>query len=333
MVSDIDTLARLLAAYAAGDNIAFNRAAEFLIQELTARNRHAEAKTLQQALERTNGTQNNFGTTLLPLPRNRREGENLITIVSRPVEADRVFLCRNTKDNLDRLLLEQKRRRLLEKHGLKPKAKLLFWGPPGCGKTLTAQLIGTELNLPVGLVRLSALVTSYVGETAANLQRVFNAAAATPMVLLLDEVDTLAKDRDDRNDVGELKRVVNSLLQAVDLFPADKSILVAASNHQYLLDEAVWRRFDDVIEFPLPDKMDRARFLRHLLSGVVFSGAYETTAQQLSGLSFADIETVAYDAIKTMVLHERDNVCAQDLSPVIRAFREKRRRARARAKG
>ena len=286
---------------------------------------------MQQALDKADGGQGRTGAGLQSIPRNRRDGETLVTFISHTVTSERVFLAESTKSSLDRFILEQKQRRVLEKHGLKPKSKVLFWGPPGCGKTLTANLIGTELGLPVGLVRLSSLITSYVGETAANLQRVFSIASSTPMVLLLDEIDSIAKDRDDRNDVGELKRVVNSLLQAVDSFSCDKSILVAASNHQYMLDEAVWRRFDEVIEFPLPAHRERQEFLRFLLSGVTFTASYTGVSRQLAGLSFADIEAVVYEAVKTKILEEHEAITSDAILREIRAFKEKRKRARHRA--
>jgi AAA+ superfamily predicted ATPase len=136
-----------------------------------------------------------------------------------------------------------------------------------------------ELGLPVGVVRLNAVISSFLGDTASHLHRVFNLANTTPMVLLLDEVDAVGKNRDDPNDVGELKRVVNSLLQAMDTFDSSKSIIIAASNHQYLLDPALWRRFDALIEFPLPGKTEREIYLQRLLNGVEFDGSLEYSAR------------------------------------------------------
>lgn len=327
MKSEVNYLGSLFSAYTAGDDARFAQLATTLIQDLTARNRHSEAQFLQHALERNSTPSERNPVALQSLPRNRRDGEALVTFITRPIQNERVVLRPETRTAVDRLLLEQKRRKLLEKFGFHPKGKILFWGPPGCGKTLTACFIGTELGLPVGLVRLSALVTSYVGETSANLQRVFALASQSPMVLLLDEVDALAKNRDDRNDVGELKRVVNSLLQAFDSFNSGKSLMIAASNHQYMLDEAVWRRFDDIIEFSLPSQTERVELLRRLLSGVVFDGQYSEAARLMTLLSYADIELLVTESIKTMILEEREAVTMLDLMKTVQDFRKKRKRA------
>jgi SpoVK/Ycf46/Vps4 family AAA+-type ATPase len=142
------------------------------------------------------------------------------------------------------------------------------------------------------------------------------------MVLLLDEIDAIAKNRDDRNDVGELKRVVNSLLQAMDAFTSRESIIIAASNHQYLLDPAIWRRFDEIVQFPLPMDAERQQYLKLLLNGVSFTGSLRQAARMLSSLSFADIQKVVVDAIKSMILRRDMSLRAADISEHLRALRE-----------
>ena len=125
------------------------------------------------------------------------------------------------------------------------------------------------------------------------------------MVLLLDEVDAIGKNRDDPNDVGELKRVVNGLLQAIDSFQSTDSLIIAATNHQYLLDPALWRRFDDVVYFPLPESEDRIRFVKAMVSGVPTQGSIPRLAGKMTRLSYSDIEHVIVESIKTMILEER----------------------------
>jgi SpoVK/Ycf46/Vps4 family AAA+-type ATPase len=134
------------------------------------------------------------------------------------------------------------------------------------------------------------------------------------MVLLLDEADAIAKDRDDRNDVGELKRVVNSLLQAMDTFQSADSIVIAASNHQYLLDEALWRRFDDVVVFPMPSGEQLKAMLHFLLNGVKVTGSLDSVVRKLSGLSFGQVEKGTVESIKTMILENRSELRAAELS-------------------
>jgi SpoVK/Ycf46/Vps4 family AAA+-type ATPase len=190
----------------------------------------------------------------------------------------------------------------------------LFWGPPGCGKTLTAHHLANEFGLKVGVVRLSALISSYLGDTAAHLQQVFDTAQQTPMVVLFDEIDSVAKSRDDSRDVGELKRVVNSLLQAMDTFVAKESILIGASNHQYMLDPAIWRRFDDVILFPSPSPDVRKQFIQQHLNGITFKGSVDGLVKKTSGLSFAQIEQVLIESIKSMILEDKKQLTAEQVS-------------------
>jgi AAA+ superfamily predicted ATPase len=141
------------------------------------------------------------------------------------------------------------------------------------------------------------------------------------MVLLLDEVDAIAKERGDTQDVGELKRIVNGLLQALDFHQSSKSILISATNHQRLLDEAIWRRFDEIIEFPLPASDQVKQFLTTLLNGVKIDGIATNLHQPAIGLSFAQMERVTIDVIKTMILEDRKSVRATELSAAFKSYK------------
>jgi AAA+ superfamily predicted ATPase len=188
---------------------------------------------------------------------------------------------------------------------------------------LLQRVIASELGLPLGVLRLSSVISSFVGDTAAHLQRVFIKASSSPMVLLIDEVDAIGKNRDDRNDVGELKRVVNSLLQSMDTFgDRGQSLLIAASNHQYLLDSAVWRRFDDVVEFPMPEPSERRKYLELLLNGVRFKGRMSRLVGATRSMSFADIERVAIEAVKSMILEGREVLGLGDLLDEARRYKD-----------
>lgn len=311
-----DKLRALFEAHSENDEGAFSRAADAIISEELASNHHQSATELQHALRRN---QNRMAEPLKPaevrtIPKDRRNGDDLLLLQESSVTPDRVVLMPETKARIARVLDEHRQRHRLREYGCKPKTKLLFWGPPGTGKTVTASLLASELGLPIGVLRLSTVISSYLGDTAAHLQRVFIKASNTPMVLLLDEADAIGKNRDDPNDVGELKRVVNSLLQALDAFASADTLLIAASNHQYLLDPALWRRFDDVISFPLPGRAERERLLGILLNGVAFRGSSRVLAGQMRGLSFADIEHVAEEAVKTMLLTDRAELSSADVS-------------------
>ncbi len=318
-----DKLRTLFEAHRERDESAFARAADSIISEELAANHHSSATELKRALQGMTAAKDDSRRTLemRSIPKDRREGEDLLWVQESSVSTERVTLSPTTAERIARVLEEHRKRHRLQKCGYRPKSKLLFWGAPGTGKTLTAFLLAHELGLPIGVLRLSAVISSFLGDTASHLQRVFARASATPMVLLLDEVDALGKDRDDPNDVGELKRVVNSFLQAIDAFRSNESVLVAASNHQYLLDPALWRRFDDVIEFPLPGVGERKQFLRYLLNGLQFTGSVKEIANQMATLSYADIEHVSVEAIKTMILNDRESLTAREIASELRSWK------------
>lgn len=328
MPDRLDIIRRLFVAYKTKDDSAFMNAAQAIIRELTTANRHAEAKALKKLLEENQESQP-LSDTLRGLPAARRPGDELVTRLQYRVRRDEVFLSFETATAIDRVLVEFRERHLLTEHGLHPKTKLLFWGPPGCGKTYTAQMVATELELPLNVVRLSNIISSYVGETASNLQRVFSLAASTPMVLLLDEADALAKDREDKNDVGELKRVVNSLLQMMDDASRGASLIIMASNHQYLLDPAIWRRFDDVIQFPMPTAVDRERFLKYLTNGLSISGSLPELSRELTDFSFADLDRIVNESAKDKILHHMKEVSTSLIKTNAGALKTKRKAARS----
>lgn len=309
----------MIQSHARRDDLAFQEKVGGVIRELNLSNRPGEAKLLRDSLsgfgtadgtgaerarrnERKTDTTFAMMSTFFPATRATNGGEPLISRPVRPVVTDDLVLMPATADVLEKIMQEYRNRQRLAEAGLVPASRVLFWGPPGCGKTFAAQWLANELGLPCGIVRLSAVITSYVGETAANLQKIFRQANAEPMVLLLDEADAVAKKRESRNDVDELKRVVNSLLQNMDEIEAGKSIVVFASNHQHLFDSAIWRRFDEVVEFPLPSPPERLALLKRLTSGLRFSGKLETVAKATDGASFADIARVCSEAAKTVVL-------------------------------
>lgn len=334
-MADVERLLMMFRAFRERDETAFYRAAESLISEELAANRHALARELQEALGQQPARKANTLVTngLSALPKDRRHGERLIAVQERPVDTSRIVLVDETRRQIERVISEHRERLKLARHGLQPKSKLLFWGPPGCGKTLTAHLLAEQLGLSLGLVRLNALISSFLGDTASHVQRVFDTVKASPMVLLLDEIDAVGKNRDDPNDVGELKRVVNGLLQAMDSFHSSESLVIGASNHQYLLDPALWRRFDDIVFFPLPGPEERKAFVSRLLNGVEYEGTLAAITKRMNGLSFADIERVLVEAVKTMILEDRKTVRSSDIADQLLAHESTRRAATTKFQG
>ena len=215
-----------------------------------------------------------------------------------------VILSKRNADKLDSFILSYKNADKLNDLGIGVSNTLLLYGPPGCGKTKCAYLIAKQLNLPLVIARLDSLISSYLGTTAKNIRNLFEFAQKIPCVLFLDEFDAIAKARDDNNELGELKRVVNSLLQNVDSMSKD-SLLLAATNHQQLLDSAVWRRFDYKLEIELPDKEAISKLI-YLFTGHMGTLS-EKDVTELSTLFFvlsgAEIEELITKSIRNAVIH------------------------------
>lgn len=189
----------------------------------------------------------------------------------------------------------------LREAGLAPRHTVLMYGPPGCGKTHLARFIAQSLGMALYIVRFDSLVSSYLGETASNLQRVFEFFSANRCVVLIDEIDAIAKLRDDRNELGELKRVVISLLQNID-YAETRSLLIAATNHPHLLDPALWRRFDVAWEIPPPSDEHREHIIRRLVDLGDRSEITRFLVAETAGLSGADIVQIGTDAKRKLAL-------------------------------
>lgn len=207
----------------------------------------------------------------------------------------------DVRDALESLLRERAHEDELVAAGIAPTRTVLFVGPPGVGKTLAARWVAWRLQHRLLTLDLAAVMSSLLGRTGGNIRNVLNYARQEPAVLLLDEFDAVAKKRADEGDVGELKRLVNVLLQAIDDWPAT-GLLIAATNHPELLDPAVWRRFELVIEFPLPSRDDLER-----LAGQRLGAEHKTTLPALvsalvEGGSFADLAKLLVQARRMAVL-------------------------------
>ena len=223
---------------------------------------------------------------------------------------------------LERVLLEQRQQRHLRDHDLYPRRKLLLVGPPGSGKTMTAAALAGELRLPLFTVVLDGLITKFMGETAAKLRLVFDAMNATRGVYFFDEFDAIGARRAERQDVGEIRRVLNSFLQFLEQDESE-GLVVAATNHPELLDKALFRRFDDVIEYALPDVMLAERLLRARLDRFDTHGLnWREVSERAVGLAQAEIVRAAEDAAKAILLMSAKRITSDAL---IRALTERRR--------
>lgn len=243
-------------------------------------------------------------TKSLSIPVDTESRTTLADIIYPDENNIEVILSKRNADKLDSFILSYKNADKLNDLGIGVSNTLLLYGPPGCGKTKCAYLIAKQLNLPLVIARLDSLISSYLGTTAKNIRNLFEFAQKIPCVLFLDEFDAIAKARDDNNELGELKRVVNSLLQNVDSMSKD-SLLLAATNHQQLLDSAVWRRFDYKLEIELPDKEAISKLI-YLFTGHMGTLDEKDVAELSTlfyGLSGAEIEELITKSIRNAVIH------------------------------
>jgi SpoVK/Ycf46/Vps4 family AAA+-type ATPase len=294
-----DIFRRLIEAHAEGDDASFRKAALQLAASESAAG-HAriadEIRMLVASLP-TAGRSN-----VVDIAQPRGELADILEGGFREERLRDIVLTDTTRADLVRVLQENRARAALEAHGVQPRRRLLFHGPPGCGKTLTAAVIAGEMGLPLMTVRLAALFSRFLGATATHLRAVFQEMPRRPGVYLFDEFDAIGQARGDGQDVGEMRRVVTSFLQFID---ADRSpsLLIAATNHAELLDRAIFRRFDVVLTFSLPTNDAIADLLRlRLPSQDLPSDLVRVLATRAEGLSFADVARACDDAIRSMVL-------------------------------
>lgn len=218
-----------------------------------------------------------------------------------------VILSKTNEKQLNDFILSYKNSDALATVGLDTPNTMLLYGPPGCGKTQCAYFIAREFNLPLVIARLDSLISSYLGTTAKNIRLLFDFAQSKPCVLFLDEFDAVAKARDDANELGELKRVVNSLLQNIDIMRKD-NILIAASNHEKLLDPAIWRRFDYKLKIDYPDTYAINKLVEKFIPENIILNLKEKDEVVLlfNGLSGADIEEILKKALRNSVLLNKE---------------------------
>ncbi len=303
-------LRSLIKSGAAGNSTEFRRAAEDLIREEREKKHHILANDLEGLLSGVDGRPvARPASRPYDVPHDRERNLALIEMRDARRDLGDIVLSDENRAVLDQIVAEQARAELLATHGLCPATRVLFWGPPGCGKTTAAEVLASELDLDLAVVRFDAIVSSFLGETSANLRRVFDFLARERVVALFDEFDAIGKSRGDESEHGELKRVVNAFLQMMDAYRG-RSVLLAATNHERLLDRALWRRFDEVAEFDLPTTPQTKDLLRMKLRAVRHDIPIDDAriAKGLTGFTHADVERVVIRAIKTMVLAGRDTL-------------------------
>lgn len=214
---------------------------------------------------------------------------------------DDIVVAEEICTRIERTILEYQERELLERNGLQNRSRLLFGGPSGTGKTMTASVIANETGLPLYVVQLEKIVSRFLGSTSAKLAELFEVINTHPGVYLFDEFDAIGTERERDNEVGEMRRILNSFLKLTEQ-PMKRSIVIAATNDMKVLDKALFRRFDDVVQFMLPTKAEILKLLQKKLEKRISDKTMANLASSLEGYSQAVICAICADAIKTSIL-------------------------------
>lgn len=320
-----DQVKALIRSHADGDDTRFYAIA-MQVAAQAARSGHGKfAQELRELVDqvkaRAKVTAPARGPKPVPLAQPRGELAGLVTMAYPKTRVADMALPEALGARLDRVLTEQRERDRLREHGFSPMRKLLLVGPPGTGKTMTAAALAGELGLPLFSIQLDGLITKYMGETAAKLRLVFDAIQSTRGVYLFDEFDALGGERGSKNDVGEIRRVLNSFLQFLEQDDSD-SIVLGATNHVGLLDRALFRRFDAVLEYSLPTEDIATCVMRGRLALLDTSNIeWHAAAKAAKGLSHAEIAMACEQAAKNAIL---DHTTAVRDAELMAALSERR---------
>lgn len=253
----------------------------------------------------------------------QRELQDLLEVERPRLGIENMVLSKNVQESLNRILNEQSKLDILLHHNLEPRRKLLLVGPPGCGKTMTAKAIAGNLDIPLFIVRLDGLISRYMGESIAKLRLIFDSMYQHRAVYLFDEFDSIGTNRNYGNDVGEIKRVLNSFLMNIEK-NSSRSIIIAATNLPESLDKALFRRFDDVIKYPLPSEKEIYKLIKHHFINYKMTPHKSLTliSKNALGLSFAEITSACNDAIKKMILEDSEKISSSSLLKYIELRKE-----------
>jgi len=304
----------LLKSRANGDDEQFYSIALQIAASEARQGRRSTAEELRKAIDdaRTGRIERDSVPVAISRPRGALEG--LIDYQNPTIRMGDVIIQKESRHRIDDLIKQQLRRDWLREYGKVPNRRVLFVGPPGSGKTMTAEALAGSLRVPLYVIRLESLITRFMGETAAKLRLIFDEARTRRGVYLFDEFDALGGRRDASNDVAEMRRVLNSFLQFMEEPTSADSLIVGTTNHPDILDQALLRRFDLVLEFDLPnDDQIKAIIKDNLRPARLYRPSWKAIAQAARGLSQSEVVRATENAVKMAILDERDTVSWQDI--------------------
>ena len=305
-----DQIKALIRSYAEGDEARFFSVAMQMAAQAARSGQTRFATELRSLIDEAKEERKQLGKGMKPVPMVQPRGE-LAGLLSAEYPTTRLtdmVLPVELRERLERVVLEHRQSQRLREHGLAPLRKLLLIGPPGTGKTMTAKALAGEMHLPLFTIVLHSLITRYMGETAAKLRLVFDAISEVRGVYLFDEFDALGGDRGAPNDVGEIRRVLNSFLQFLEADDSG-SLVIAATNHPKLLDRALWRRFDEVFRYQLPDPSFATETMKARLASLGTATVdWERVMPCTESLSYADLIQACEEAAKRAILENRESL-------------------------
>jgi SpoVK/Ycf46/Vps4 family AAA+-type ATPase len=325
-VAKSDYIKALISSHAEGDDERFYAIAMQVAAQAARQGHTRFAQDLRdlvdRARERKQADLSRQQTRPVPIVQPRGELAGLLIATYPKARLPDMSLDEDVRKRIERVIVEYRQRLALHEHGLGPLRKLLLLGPPGTGKTMTASVLAGELGLPLFAIQLDGLITKFLGETAAKLRLIFETIQETRAVYLFDEFDALGGERAARNEVGEIRRVLNSFLQFLELDNSE-SLIVAATNHPQLLDRALFRRFDSVIEYSLPSRTCAEQVLRMRLALLDTKAVnWAKALDEVEGLSHADLTRAGEQAAKDAILANRGHIETVD---IIEALKERHR--------
>ena len=321
MALTADHFKALIRRHMEGDDDGFYSVALQVAARAARQGKNRFAQDLRELIDAAKGERAASALRPVPMVQPRGELAGLMTVSYPEVSLDMMTLVPQVIAKLERILTEQRRSDLLATHGLDPIHRVLLLGPPGTGKSMSAAALAHSLKRPLFTIQLDVVISKYMGETAAQLRLVFDAVASTRAVYLFDEFDALGAEQGMSNDVGEARRVLNSFLQFLE-GASPVSVVVAATNHPRLLDKALYRRFDQVIEYRLPGPEEAVSVMKNRLAMLDTEGVdWDALAGNTVGLSHADLVRAAEAAAKETVLAGEKRIKAGALEAALRERR------------
>lgn len=311
-----DQIKSLIKSFAEGDDTRFYATA-MQIAASEARNGHtALAEELKKLIDKAKSGKNPaLGVVKsFPLSATQKELNDLLELVHPHEKLKEMVLIPELEKALKRVLDEQKKLEILRQNNLFPRKNLLFIGPPGCGKTMSARVLASELAIPLFIIRLDGLISRYMGESISKLRLIFDSMQQFRAIYLFDEFDSIGTTRSYGNDVGEIKRVLNTFLLQIEKDNSN-SLIIAATNYPESLDKALFRRFDDIVQFPLPDKEKIHQLYKKELNEFKLTKKFNLgrISQESVGLSYAEIHKICEDIIKDYLVYGADEVSEERL--------------------